>query len=265
MAGRLNPHVELLRAQCETLREAARVIHGERARGHVAKAAQATIAALEPLAADLVDEEFSAIPRVAEIIVSSCSVRVIDKLRQVEKGPLRVSGPQWCILLTSLDPTTIRTLLDGRLAPGGLSAPLLDRLSVDDRHIPLIPVAAEADNFFDMQTDPAPLLFDVRRPDDIAGFLRTQVSRFEDGYLISATRAAQGGDLAWLTLLFLAGVDLRRIEGRTDPDCAKIIAKVSSNHGAMELRKLTGSLEEALYKGQESLLWALGPITLAAA
>jgi len=264
MPGRLHPHVELLRAQCTALREVSRIIHVERPRPHVAAAARASVEAIEPLALALIDEEFAHVPRVAEIIVSSCSPLLVEKLSEIHGNPLLIKVSEWRTLLANSDPKALERMIDGTVKADNLACPLLDRLSVDDTHLGLVPVAAKSDGFFNMTPDPVPILIDVRRPNEVASFLRVQVEAFPEDYLRAASRAARDGDIAWLALLFLAGVDLGRVEGRPDPDCARIIAKASSNHGALELRAMIGSLEKALDDGQSALCHALGPVVLAA-
>lgn len=250
MTGRLNPHFMLLQKLCETVQEANRILMRESARPHVARAAQATISAIEPIAITLLDEEYASVPRVRDAAYSSGSLALAKKITALSGARAVLIAETWRILLVNTSAAHVEALLENLVRPDNLALPLLERLhDGEEEYTALLARVSSLDAQANLQATSFHHLFALSHcPGHAAIFLRHQVAAFPEKYRQVASDAVAAGNWNSAVQLFLAGAAMPKPDPRSQSAMTTFLSMIDSNHGKLAAIATLGTLEATLEK-----------------
>lgn len=242
----MNDHFSMFSTLCDTLREATRILNSSTKPGHVKRAAQSTIDAVEPVAISLFDEEYAPILRARNVALASCAPGLARHVAQIINGKARLDEEHWRKIIVCSKPDHIDFLVREVVFPRAHALPLLERVleGYVEFEATLHRAAMEDDDISLTSPDFQGLFTHCSRPEVAGSFLRTQIEYHPKQYAHFASKAAFNHDGELLVKLYLAGAEMPELrrDGRQD-DFLKL---VQSNHGKLKVLAELGSLEDVL-------------------
>jgi hypothetical protein len=240
---------DLLAAHCSTIRRAHKVLAARNSTAFDKRTAEDTILALEPIAASIITNGTLKRFQMAEPVLQTGSLELARTLRTVTGSITYLEHAEWTKLINTFSPEAITTLLDeniispdnGSLAVGKCVVlgntdfePLFDRIMRTDAAV--CPTSPEMRY----------MVTTGRRPDLVAKYLRVQMELHQEIYLDYAHISALGADFDDLVRYWLAGLPPIEAYDHYDANARRFLTTIRSNHGALEVMRQLGSLEQTL-------------------
>lgn len=263
----METHTGFLIFTMESLTSAYSIVSGNAESENITRAARDYIAATEPVVAQIIaDKSIDLSDRFKTMVLLSGSMTLAKTLRARAGGKIALRHGSWFSLIDRMPIAHIEGMLDDVITFENGAMPLLSRVCFGrSEYEPLMMRAAQSDagvNLWEAETEA--LLWDTRRPNMPATWLRTQVEAFPDLYTENIASYAKCGRDRETVMMWLAGAAMPSADVYTTTPGKAFAIMTSSNHAALEIRSELKSLEYAISNPEVvgDFLKSLSPQTL---
>jgi hypothetical protein len=242
-------HTGFLMFTIESINSAYTIVSSDIEPESITRAARDYIAATEPIIAQVIADEGIDLINTFKTAVLLCGSMTLAKALRARVGHKMILRHGVWMTLIDLKPIGhIEEMLKDIITFENAALPLLDRVCFGRSEFePLMMRAAQNDrgvNLWEAETEE--LLWDTRRPNMPAKWLRTQVEAFPDLYTENIASYAKCGRDRETVMMWLAGAAMPSADVYTTTSGKAFAAMTSSNHAVLEIRSKLKSLEYAI-------------------